>query len=142
MDYVESPQRLTSHHDNDGNRHRGFWAFWSLWFPWARKNDETAENSEPPKVLEDTECPRDTISNSYVITLKESCDLSTHIAWLRGLEEKYYSTPGTCKLIYEYKLANGYVATLRNSALEEVRSSVDVEEIVPNQRVRAGSGDD
>ncbi|KAG8714947.1 hypothetical protein FRC09_017078 [Ceratobasidium sp. 395] len=77
------------------------------------------------------------VPNSYIITLKESCKYSTHIQWLRGLEDKYCSTPDTCKLMYEYKLANGYSATLGKGALEEVQGSPDVEGIIPNQEVQA-----
>ncbi|KAG8748879.1 serine protease, partial [Ceratobasidium sp. 428] len=77
------------------------------------------------------------VPNSYIITLKESCKFSTHIQWLRGLEEKYHSTPEMCKLMYEYKLVNSYSATLGHSALEEVQGSPDVEDIIPNQEVQA-----
>ncbi|KAG9123722.1 hypothetical protein FRC07_014167 [Ceratobasidium sp. 392] len=137
-------------HDEKTRNHSGnswwLWPFWARRPPFAPatsvplKPPETlkdAETTKHPKEVEPTEI--ELIPNSYTIMLKETSDFSTHITWIKRLEDKYRSTPIKCELVHEYELINGYSVTLDTDALEEISSSADVEEILPNQVVRAAS---
>ncbi|CAE6420271.1 unnamed protein product [Rhizoctonia solani] len=73
-------------------------------------------------------------SGSYIVVLKETATMKTHVASMKGKFAASKSKTNS-QVTYDYDFMNGYSAKLDNDSLKDLTQSPDVEMIIPDTLV-------
>ncbi|CAE7117123.1 unnamed protein product [Rhizoctonia solani] len=78
---------------------------------------------------------RSAIGNRYIVRLKESADMASHLRWLQQQRLKYGDESSKCEVAHTFESIKGYSTILIGPILEDLAKCDDVKSINGNGRL-------